>query len=213
MVNNHNIDHGKNIPESISAEEQEEIKSEPVTLSVEISPEKVRKIAEDHRKGMNMRDMVRKYHYTKEQLSTIINHSHKVVEKEKENSSIDTPKKKGQDKEPMISDEKVQHELFSKFEKEAAGELLPMIKEEFKERFKAGGILLHYDILYRHDLEEIGVGWEEFLDFAFETSYKMLMDVYVKQELEKSQKAETEEMVKEGLKVKTIVQAVENMGK
>ena len=74
-------------------------------------------------------------------------------------------KKENKSKGPaMETDEPVRDALFSEFEKVANKELLPLLKDEFVQRFKNGAILLHYDIRYRRDIEDMGYTWEEFLD-------------------------------------------------
>jgi hypothetical protein len=161
-----------------------------MSVSKELSQEKVAELIAEYKGGMAWRDLSRKYHITKTELKKYVED---IADTEEEESIKKVKGKKKEDKEePMISDKRVEHDLFTKFEKEAAGELLPMLKEEFKARFKAGGILLHYDVLYPHDLEEIGVEWTEFLDFTLSSGYKMLMDKHVKQVFEEVQNCDTD---------------------
>lgn len=106
----------------------------------------------------------------------------------------------------MSDDKKVEDQLFKAFEDVAHRELLPLLKEEFVQRFKNGAILLHYDIRYRRDIEEAGVPWDEFIDFAFTTSYQMIMDEHARQMLKEQEQSETEETLKTGIKMKTMAQ-------
>ena len=79
----------------------------------------------------------------------------------------------------MESDEKVQTLLFRTFEEVAHRELLSLFEEKFIQKFRAGAILVHYDTLYRNDLEEIE--WYIFIDFTFLTAYKLVMDEHIRQ--------------------------------
>ena len=60
-----------------------------------------------------------------------------------ENAPHDAKNTKKTKKTAMSDDEKVKETLFEEFEKAAHKELLPLLKDEFVQRFKNGAILLH----------------------------------------------------------------------
>ena len=106
----------------------------------------------------------------------------------------------------MIDDEKVKDTLFEVFEKAAHKELLPLLKDEFVQRFKYGAILLHYDIRYRRDIEDMGYTWEEFLDFCFKTGYQLALNAHLEELEEEKANADMQNMVKAGVTMKTLDQ-------
>ena len=106
----------------------------------------------------------------------------------------------------MIDDEKVKDTLFEVFEKAAHKELLPLLKDEFVQRFKYGAILLHYDIRYRRDIEDMGYTWEEFLDFCFKAGYQLALNAHLEELEEEKANADMQNMVKAGVTMKTLDQ-------
>ena len=121
----------------------------------------------------------------------------------------ETPKCKNEKKlkrPAMETDEVVQDLLFSEFEKGANKELLPLLKEEFVQRFKNGAILLHYDIRYRRDIEDMGYTWEEFLDFCFKAGYQLALNAHIEELEEEKKNKDMQEMVKAGVIMKTLDQ-------
>ncbi len=106
----------------------------------------------------------------------------------------------------MIDDEKVKDTLFEEFEKAAHKELLPLLKDEFVQRFKNGAILLHYDIRYRRDIEDMGYTWEEFLDFCFKAGYQLALNAHLEELEEEKANADMQNMVKAGVTMKTLDQ-------
>ena len=106
----------------------------------------------------------------------------------------------------MIDDEKVKDTLFEEFEKAAHKELLPLLKDEFVQRFKNGAILLHYDIRYRRDIEDMGYTWEEFLDFCFKAGYQLALNAHLEELEEEKANADMQNMVKAGVTMKTVEQ-------
>ena len=52
----------------------------------------------------------------------------------------------------------------------------------------------------------MGLRWDEPIDFFFTTGYQLLMDEHVKRMFEEQKQSETEEVLKEGIKMKTIAQ-------
>ena len=106
----------------------------------------------------------------------------------------------------MIDDEKVKETLFDEFEKAAKKELLPLLKDEFVQRFKNGAILLHYDIRYRRDIEDMGYTWEEFLDFCFKAGYQLALNAHIEEMEEEKETTDMQTMVKAGVTMKTLDQ-------
>ena len=98
----------------------------------------------------------------------------------------------------MIDDAKVKETLFDEFEKAAHKELLPLLKDEFVQRFKNGAILLHYDIRYRRDIEDMGYTWEEFLDFCFKAGYQLALNAHLEELEEAKENTDMQAMVKAG---------------
>ena len=128
---------------------------------------------------------------------------------EEEQTAIPTEDKKTakKPKKPaMIDDEKVKETLFDEFEKAAHKELLPLLKDEFVQRFKNGAILLHYDIRYRRDIEDMGYTWEEFLDFCFKAGYQLALNAHLEELEEEKANADMQNMVKAGVTMKTVEQ-------
>ena len=106
----------------------------------------------------------------------------------------------------MTDDSKVQSQLFKAFEEAAHKELLPLLKDEFVQRFKNGAILLHYDIRYRRDIEDMGYTWEEFLDFCFKAGYQLALNAHLEELEEEKANADMQNMVKAGVTMKTVEQ-------
>jgi hypothetical protein len=121
----------------------------------------------------------------------------------------ETPKGKNEKKlkrPAMETDEVVQDLLFSEFEKVGNKELLPLLKEEFVQRFKNGAILLHYDIRYRREVEDMGVEWGEFIDYCFDIGYKLLIDAKIKESMKEEETTDMQDMIKAGVTMKTLDQ-------
>ena len=116
------------------------------------------------------------------------------------------PGNKKPKKSSMIDDAKVKETLFEEFEKAAHKELMPLLKDEFVQRFKNGAILLHYDIRYRRDIEDMGYTWEEFLDFCFKAGYQLALNAHLEEQEEEKANADMQNMVKSSVTMKTLDQ-------
>ena len=155
--------------------------------------------------GMSISNISKKLKISPNTYYRILNEKTNTAEEEPESTGDKKTAKKPK-KPAMIDDEKVKETLFDEFEKAAHKELLPLLKDEFVQRFKNGAILLHYDIRYRRDIEDMGYTWEEFLDFCFKAGYQLALNAHLEELEEEKANADMQNMVKAGVTMKTMDQ-------
>ena len=190
----------------------------------QITVEQLNKMIELVNAGMTMDDIAKQMNLSKRTVQRKINRKRKedpsiftvapTPEESEDNNDEDEEKPDTNEKpsdskrKVMADDKKVQSDLFKAFENSAYKDLLPILKEEFKERFKAGATLIQYEMIYRESVEDMGVKWNEFMKFSFEIGYKIILNQYIEEEEKRKKEEEAMGTLQDNIKIQTVKQIV-----
>ncbi len=128
---------------------------------------------------------------------------------EEEESNNTRTENSNNKREVMSDDSKVQNDLFVNFERGAYKELLPILRDEFKARFKAGATLVQYELTYKSHVEDMGLSWDEFIKFSFETGYSLILNQYIENQLKEEREKERLEQLQSDIQIQAVKRITE----